>query len=122
MSESNGYATREALLGPLKRRFADVDIAGWGKVRLRSLSELERSRIEASMLDKKGQLSSTKIVDIKCRWIVAAVVDGDGNPILTNSDIPQLQQQDSSLTDSLMEAIKGHCGISDRDLEELEKN
>jgi len=115
-------ATRDTLLAAPKRRFAEVEIAGWGKVRIRSLSELERSRIETSMLDKKGQIASNRLVDIKCRWIVAAVVDENGNTLLTNGDIPQLQQQDSSCTDALMDAIKEHCGLSDNDLKELEKN
>lgn len=111
-----------ALRGPAKRRFATVSIEGLGNVRIRSLTELERSRLEASMRDKRGNLNTTKQVEIKCRVIVAAVVDEEGNQVFTNSDIAQLGQQDSKITNELVEAIQAHCGWSDDDLEDLEKN
>ncbi len=119
MSELIG---RDALLGAPARRFAEVAIEGLGRVRIRSLTELERSRIEASMRDKKGNLSSSRMVDLKCRLIVDSVVDGEGNPLFTNSDIDRIRQQDSKVTNSLVEAIQAHCGWSDSDLEDLEKN
>ena len=115
-------ATREMLLAAPKRRFTEVTIPDWGTFRLRSLTELERSRLEAAMLDKKGQLSPTKLIDHKCRMIVASVVDADGNQLLSNADIAALQQQDSSLTNALVDEIQKHCGISKADIEELEKN
>jgi hypothetical protein len=114
--------SRDALLGAAVRRFAEVDIDGLGRARIRSLTELERSRIEASMRDKKGQLSSSRMVDLKCRLIVDAVVDAESNPLFTNSDIERIRQQDSKVTNALVEAIQAHCGWSDSDLEELEKN
>lgn len=115
-------ATREHLLAAPKRRFAEVEIPGWGTVRIRSLSELERSRFEASIRDKRGQVSASKLIDLKCRLIVLCVVDTDGNPILSNNDIEQLRQQDSRLTNLLTEKIQEHCGITDNDIEEMEKN
>ena len=122
MSETNGFATRDTILAPLKRRFTEIAIPNWGKFRLRSLTELERSRFEASIRDKKGQVSNAKLIDLKCRLIVLCVVDGNGDPLLGNSDIDQLRQQDSKATNALVEAIQSHCGISDSDLEDLEKN
>lgn len=122
MSEGNGFITRDAILAPAKRRFAEVAIRSWGKFRIRSLTELERSRFEASIRDKRGQVIADKMVDLKCRLIVLAVVDNEGNQLLTNSDIEQLRQQDSKLTNELVDFIQKHCGISDVDLEDLEKN
>lgn len=113
---------REALLGPAKRRFATVEIAGLGKIRIRSLTELERSRIEASVRDKKGQLSGTKLVDLKCQLIVETLVDEQGNPLFTKSDIERIRQQDSKITNEIADAINKHVGFSDEDLENLEKN
>lgn len=113
---------RDALLGPPKRRFAKIDVPDLGAVRIRSLTELERSRIEASMRDKKGGLSGSKLLDLKCRMIVECVVDESGNPIFTSRDIPQLNQQDSKVTNAIVDAIQAHCGWSDDDIEDLEKN
>jgi hypothetical protein len=122
MSEGNGFITREAILAPAKRRFAEIAIRNWGKFRIRSLTELERSRFESSIRDKRGQVIADKMVDLKCRLIVLAVVDHEGNQLLTNQDIEQLRQQDSKLTNELVDFIQRHCGISDVDLEDLEKN
>lgn len=122
MSEGNGFITRDAILRPAKRRFAEISIRDWGKFRIRSLTELERSRFEASIRDKRGQVVPDKIVDLKCRLIVLAVVDADGNQLLQNSDIETLRQQDSRLTNELVDFIQKHCGITDGDMEDLEKN
>ena len=113
---------KDALLGAAKRRFAVMPIDGLGNVRIRSLTELERSRLEASVRDKKGNLSSAKMLDLKCRLIVLCVVDEQGNQLFTNSDIERLGQQDSRITNALAEAIQTHCGWSERDLEAIEKN
>lgn len=122
MSEGNGLFDPKALLGSAKRRFAKVEIENLGVVRIRSLTELERSRIEASIRDKKGQLSTNKMLDLKCRMIVETVVDGEGNQVFKNSDIDQIRQQDSKVTNALMDAIQAHVGITDEDVENLEKN
>ena len=121
MSEANGFVTRDAFLQPKQRRFHVVDVPGMGKIRIRSINELERSRYEATALDKKGNISSSKLVDMKCRLIVLAVVDGDGNQLFSNSDIGELQKLDSKITNTIVEAIRSHCGISDEDFDELEK-
>lgn len=122
MGESNGYITRDEILGPCKRRFADVAVPGWGKFRIRSLTELERSRFEATCLDKSGQLSANKLQDVKCRLIVLAVVDQNGDQLLTNSDIENLRQQDSRNTNVLVDEIRRHCSMNEVDFEELTKN
>jgi hypothetical protein len=122
MSESNGFITRDAALRPFKRRFAVVEIPDWGKFRIRSLTEGERSAFEATCRDKKGNLSANRLLDLKCRMIVLAVVDGEGNTIFTNSDIDQLRQQDSRDTNALVEGIQKHWGVSDEDFGELIKN
>ena len=122
MSESNGFATREVLTQRRPRRFASVEVDGWGKVRIRSLTELERSRFEASIRDKTGQVSSSRMVDLKCRLIVLCVVDAEGNQILQDADISALREQDSKLTNDLVEKIQAHCGYSNADLGDLEKN
>jgi hypothetical protein len=110
------------MLARKPRRVKTVDVPGWGKFRIRSLTELERSRFEASIRDKTGQVSSTKLIDLKCRLIVLCVVDENGDTLLQNSDIEELRQQDSKLTEALFEEIQAHCGYGDAKLEDLEKN
>lgn len=118
---SDALFNKDALLGAPKRRFATIEIADLGKVRIRSLTEGERSRIEASMMGKGGEINSNKLADLKCRMIVECVVDDDGNQVYTNTDIDRLRQQDCKVTNDISNAIEAHCGFSKADLENLEK-
>lgn len=122
MSDSPAIATRDILTNPVKRRFAVVDTPGWGGVRIRSLTELERSQFESVPLGKDGALDPRKLVDQKCRLIVLCVVDENGDQILTNKDIEALRQQDSLTTNALVDGIKKHCGFTEADFQELIKN
>lgn len=123
MSEQNGFITREAALQRKPRRFAEIEIEGWGKFRIRSLTERERSaQFEASIRGANGQVVHRKLGDLKCQLIVLTVVDADGNLLFTNNDIPELREQDSALTNTLVDFIHKHCRINATDLEELEKN
>lgn len=113
---------KDALLGPSKRRYAVVAIANLGNVRLQSFTQGQRAKLEMSMIGKDGQLNPTKAVDFKCRMIVEAAVDDDGNQLYANSDIDHLRQQDSQIINDLCDEIEKHCGFSKADVENLEKN
>lgn len=117
MSEGNGYVTREQLLAPLVRELKDVEIEGLGKVQIQTISELERARMEAPNYTKKGTLNSEKLGDARCRLCVV----GLARPQLSMGDVLALRSQDSRIINRLSEAIADHCGISQADMEELEK-
>jgi len=124
MSESNGVANREAFFSGAasKRRYAVVQVPILGGVRIQSLTELERSTYEASRLDDAGQWSRESGAAAKVKLIVLCCVDGDGNCLFIDSDIPKLQQIDSIVTDTLFSKCLTHCGFSEEDIEELAKN
>jgi hypothetical protein len=116
-------ATRDDLLGRFRRRydFAVAPVMG-KRFRLQNLNELERSRVENSILNNKGRIRGDRLLQIKARWIQATAVDGDGNLFYSERDVPTIAGQDSQDVDALMEAIKRHVGIKDDDLEDMEKN
>jgi hypothetical protein len=122
MSESNGYATREQLLAPTPRRYRDYVIDGLGKVRIQSLSELDRSNIEKPNFTKKGEINIEKAADTKCRSIVVAVVDGNGSQLLNNNDIALLRAKDAKVVADLYAAVAEHCGLDKDRSEDHEKN
>jgi hypothetical protein len=119
VSEGNGFVTRENALRPIARRFEIVDVPDWGKFRIRSLTELERSQFEKSLIDKRGQV---RLLDVKPRMIVTACVDGNGNQLFQESDIAAIKEQDSGNTNALVEGIQKHWGMTADDVEDLEKN
>lgn len=122
MSEQNGLATRDSVLAASRRRFTEVVVPGGSRVRIRSITEGERSDWESAMLDPRGRPKRAAMRRWKVGLIVLCVVDADGNPLFSAGDIDGLMQVDSAITNRLFDACQEHCGVSDDDVEALEKN
>jgi hypothetical protein len=121
MSEGK-YAGRDVLLALNKRRFTDVTLPSGDVVRIRNLSEKERSKYESETLTKGGQLNAAKLADAKRRLIALCCVDDAGNLIFHPDDIKGLESVDSAVTQVLYDEIRTHCGFDKEDIEELVKN
>lgn len=122
MSEANGYTARDTFLGARKRRYRDVSLPDGSKFRIRSISERERSEWESGVKVRKGQVTRESLVRLRARLICQCVVDHEGELLFLPGDVDALIEKDSAVTDSLFEACREHCGISDADVEGLEKN
>lgn len=124
MSEGNGFATRDSFLGlaAKPREFVEVLVEGLGKVRIRSLRESERSAIEAPNFTSSGKINLEKARDTKLRTIIQAVVNGDGEPFMGNTDIAELRKIDTRIVSQLYDAIAEHCGLDKDTLGAAEKN
>lgn len=122
MSEGNGYATRDQFLGAKRRRFRDVVLPDGTKFRLQSITERERSEWESHLKVKRGQVTRESLTMMRARLIVRCVVDADGALVFRPDDAAEMLSVDSAITNSLFEACQEHCGISDADVEGLEKN
>ena len=117
MSESNGYATREALLSaPMPRRFKDIELNGH-KFRLRSLTPSESNPWAVKSGTDKG------LVTAGARIIVLCVVNGEGQRIFSDNDVAQIMEMDAAFVAALARECQEHAGIVDAvALEEAEKN
>lgn len=124
MSEGNGYCTRDALLGRQdQRRFVDVEIAGYGKFRLRSLTALEANTVQAKVLaEDDTDRKVSEIVATNCRLISQCVVNGDGQRIFGDLDVKSLLNLDAAFTSKLAKACQDHAGIDPDAAENAEKN
>lgn len=123
MSEGNGFATRERLMQPHKRRYGETSVPDYGRFCGRSLTERERSAWEWAVRAADGHIVARKMLDQKCRLITIVYVDPNTKELLFNeNDIPQIREWDSLLTNALVDFALKHCGISPATIEELEKN
>lgn len=125
MSEGNGngFVTREQLIAKAKRRYQDFVVPDFGTVRIRSLTERERSNYEAEMLDSKGNTRKSRLLQARRRLIALTVVDPSGELLLNETgDVKALEEQDGSITDAIFEQAMIHCGIKENDIEVLVKN
>ena len=117
------YATKVELLAQTAVRYRDVPIREVGLVfRIRSLTELEKSRYEMAPRSR-GDLDRAQVLNAKRRLVALCLVDGEGNRILSDADVEQLRSIDGLVISRLFDACWDHCGFSKDDtVEDLVKN
>jgi len=112
MSETNGFASREFLLGGYAPSFREVELPDGGKVRIRNLPAGERDKyVLASRNLKTGGQEIKGLETATARLIVLCVVDSQGNRLFSRDDIAQLQEQDPSIQDAIYAAAAKFCGL-----------
>lgn len=96
---------RERLLRFAKRRYKEVR-ADWiepgAVLRIQSLTERERSAVEKSMKDESS---------VREALIVAALVDDNGNRILSDENVEWLSTLDAQAIAAIVNAIGDHCDL-----------
>lgn len=109
------YLDKAALLSCTARRYKDVDLPNGKKLRIQSLTDLERMEWNQELFDSDGK----PIVD---RWkyqtaklLVRVVVDGDGNRIFSDHEWEAVVDLDSLYTDIIGDEARKHIGAVDRD-------
>lgn len=93
---------RHKIFAAKHRRYADVDVHGFGTIRVQSLSEKERSSLEVAAGQDPASLRS--------RMIAAAIVDQDGNRVFSDAEVDQIGEVDFRVTLALADAVAEHCG------------
>jgi hypothetical protein len=123
MTTSNGFAGKDDFFAATKRRFKEVNLPSGMTTRIRSLSAGEWADFEMGSVNKAkgGGFNFKGLRNSDFRLIAASVVDGDGNLIFTDADIPQLETLDAADSVALSRAIKEHSGLT-RDVEDAQKN
>ena len=109
MSTSNGYADKASILR-CERRYRDVETPA-GVVRIRSFTARER-----------GVIEQEKPEQMRARLVVLGVVDKEGNRIFADENLDAVLESDSAVVAAISDAIIDHIGISEADVEGIEKN
>ena len=118
MSKTN-LISRTDLLARCKRRFNTVSIDGM-EFRLQSLSEAEKSRFEKAVINKK---TGEVYMSARRRLLITMLVDDDGEPLLSGSDMDLLGEMDGAIVAKLFDAASEHAGFTNSEaVDELEKN
>lgn len=113
--------TRDQLLAPDPVRHHQFS-CGAVDVRIRNLTEGEKSKFENSILTSKGSLSVSKLDLARCRLIALCVVDAQGRRLLSDADAEALLEKDGALTARIYDECRKHCGFDEDDIETLAKN
>lgn len=118
----NGLANRAKFLQPAERRYTEIEIEDFGRIRLQSLSEREQADYDMSILDSKGRWSRRAASNARRRLIALTVVDADGNRVFHDSEIDALGELDGQIANAIYEAAEAHCGSAAKQIEQAEKN
>lgn len=114
------FLTRDQLLKPAARRYANGSTSGGQTFRVRSLTEREQSEFEMGILDGKGQAKRERIARARRRLICFTLVGEDDQPLFSPNDeksLAALAEQDGRLMLEIYEAAALHCGIKDSEIE-----
>lgn len=104
----------------------DLYIPEWeGWVRICTLTGAEKDELEVGMVlaTTNGKVGETKRIDnIRARFVAAAVVDEEGRKLYSAGDVEALGKKSARPLSRIFTAVQDMNGISDDDVEEMEKN
>jgi hypothetical protein len=96
--------TRDAILKKVKGRFAFVEVEGWGRIGLRSMTEVQRSRRASQMWDNE-QLVQENVDVRRIHTIIDQVMVDEKTPMFTEADVAELREADPVILDELYAKI-----------------
>ena len=103
-----------------------VEVPEWGGFAIvRSLTGAERDQFEISGLrQKKGNIETDlgKMINFRSRLVSLTLVDDEGNRLFSNSDVELLSQKSASAINRIFEVSRKLSGLSEADVDDLEKN
>lgn len=115
--------TRDMILQANDLPTEDVEVPEWGgAVRVRTLSGRERDQFEASVVEQHGKRQRIDTRDLRAKLVALAVVDERGQRMFTEADVVTLSGKSAAALQRVFDVARRLSGLSDQDVEELEKN
>jgi len=113
--------TKEAILAADDLTTKEVDVPEWGgSVRIRELTGRERDAFEEGSLDKKTR--DVKMTNMRARLVAMSAIDDSGDRLFTAAEADELGKKSATALNRCFEVSCSLSGITDQDVEKLEKN
>jgi hypothetical protein len=110
------YLSKEQIVSATDVKTIDLDIPEWGgTVRVRNLSALEREQFIRDIQSKNLDLSKTKIA-----WVARCLIQEDGNPIFSSTEIELLGNKSAKALDRVVDAIESINALTVESMKEIE--
>lgn len=110
--------SREALLKPIPVATEKVLLPEFGNgeyVMVHGMTARERSEFEQQFVGKAGQSNKRRQLEYRERLIVQCCRDDDGNRMFTVDDVAALGQQQTLVTERIVDAAMRVCGMKQSD-------
>jgi hypothetical protein len=115
--------SKQQILNAVDMTTADVIVPEWGgTMRVRTLSGKERDQFEASLVVGAGKKRRPDMVNIRAKLVALCAIDEGGNRLFNESEIALLGAKSAAALDRVFTACQRLNGLSDEDVEQLEKN
>lgn len=125
-AEVFSFLTREAILSADDLTREEVAVPEWGgKVLVTTLSAGERAKFEKDQIELKRNrmtVNEEYFVTLPARLAARTIVDPQGTRLFSDMDVALLGQKSGSALERVVSVAKRLCGMTDADIEELEKN
>ena len=115
--------SKQDILNSPDRKYEEVPVPEWGgAVRVKSLTGRERDAFEASLIKGAGKGRTNDYVNMRARLCAICIVDEAGARVFEDSEVEMLGAKSSAALDRVFTVAQRLSGMSDEDVEELEKN
>lgn len=117
--------TKEMFLRSYKPPVEDVPLPELGPgvvIRVRGMTTRERSDFERQFMSKSGERIPGRTQEMRERLLVWACVDENNVPLFSMSDIRAIGEQNSVVTERIVDVAQRLCGMGKVNVEEIEKN
>jgi hypothetical protein len=107
--------TRDDFIKPLQRTITTYTLRDGRQVTLRTINELERSKVAAAIYreTKEGYVWDPARISEQGRVLLTvAVCDPAGNQILSAADVRAMGEADGPLIDEVADLARVHCRLS----------
>lgn len=117
------YLTREQILECVDLQYEDVAVPEWGgTVRVRGLTGAERDAFESSFVQQQGTKTTFDMQNMRAKLVAMAVVDENGERLFSDRDVAALGRKSGAALQRVFEVAQRLSGLTDEDIDELEKN
>lgn len=108
---------RKSIFKAVDLDIKNVAVPEWGGVLcVRGLTARERDHFEASI----G--ASANLDNLRARLVVLTICDTEGERVFKDSDAIELGKKNAQVVNRLFDIARSMSGMSDEDVQELEKN
>jgi hypothetical protein len=115
--------TREQILSAADIQSETIPVPEWGgEVIVKALTGKERDQFEASVVDTSGKRTRFKPENIRAKLVALSVVGEDGKRVFSTSDVERLGDKCAAALERVFKVASQLSGITEADIEELEKN
>ena len=117
------FLSKEDILCKDDLKYEIVDCPEWGgKVRLKTMTGLERDNFESSLFEGKTGSEKMNYKNLRAKLLALCIVDEEGKRLFVDREVDALGNKSAKVLDKLYDVARKLNAIGEKEVEELTKN